>query len=57
VVRRTAPADGRMEIHYLLHDEKGDSWDLTYLIRQTDVDRWRPLLAEIEGPLLASAAP
>jgi len=36
-----------------VRDQKGDSWELTYLIRQTDVDRWRSLLAEIEGPLVA----
>jgi hypothetical protein len=49
-------ADGRTEIHYLIRDQKGEPWELTYLIRQADIDRWRPLLAEIEGPLRASTA-
>jgi hypothetical protein len=53
VIDRGVPADGRTEIHFLVRDQKGDSWELTYLIRQTDVDRWRSLLAEIEGPLVA----
>jgi hypothetical protein len=46
-----------MEIHYLVREQKGESWELTYLIRQADVDRWRRLLAELEGPFLASMAP
>jgi hypothetical protein len=57
IVSRTAPADGRLEIHYLVRDLKGLSWELTYLIRRANFDSWRPLLAEIDGPLLASTAP
>jgi hypothetical protein len=57
IVSRMAPADGRMEIHYLIRDHRGEPWELTYLIRQADIDRWRPLLAEIEGPFLGSTAP
>jgi hypothetical protein len=53
VVSRLAQADGRMEIHFLVRDQKREPWELTYLIRQADVDRWRPLLEEIEGPLIA----
>jgi hypothetical protein len=53
VVSRLAQADGRMEIHFLTRDQKGEAWELTYLIRRADVDRWRSLLAEIEGPLIA----
>jgi hypothetical protein len=45
-----------MEIRYLVRDQKGQPWELTYLIRRAEVDRWRPLLAEIEGQLLGSSA-
>jgi hypothetical protein len=50
VVSRRSPADGRTEIHFLVRDQKGDTWELTYLIRQADAHRWRALLAEIDGP-------
>jgi hypothetical protein len=53
VVSRLAPADGRMGIHFLVRDQKGEAWELTYLIRQADVERWRPVLSEIEGSLIA----
>jgi hypothetical protein len=53
VVSRLAQRDGRMQIHFLVRDQKGEPWELTYLIRRADVERWRPLLAEIEGPLSA----
>lgn len=53
VLRRDAAGDGRMEIRFLVRDQKGDAWELTYLIRQVDADRWRSLLAEVDGTLLA----
>jgi hypothetical protein len=56
VVNRMAPADGRMDLRYLVRDQTGAHWELTYLVRRENVDRWRPLLAEIEGPLFASTA-
>jgi hypothetical protein len=49
VVRRSAPGDRRLELHYLLRDRADRLWELTYLIRSDGLDRWRPLLAEIEG--------
>jgi len=52
VVSRLAPRDGRLEIHFLVRDKKDVTWELTYLLRQAEIDRWRPLLAEVEGPLL-----
>lgn len=54
VVSRLAPGDGRMDIRYLVRDLKGQPWELTYLVRQSDIDRWRPLLEEIEGPTFTS---
>lgn len=53
VVSRLTPADGRVEIHFLVRDQQGKIWELRYLIRRTDVDRWRPLLREIEGTFVA----
>jgi hypothetical protein len=43
------PADGRTEIHFVVRDQRSDSWELTYLVRQANLDRWRSLLADIEG--------
>jgi hypothetical protein len=57
VVSHTASDDGRVEIRYLVRDQKGEHWELAYMIRRVDIDRWRPLLAEVDGPELGPAAP
>jgi hypothetical protein len=52
VMSRMSPQDDRMEIHFVLRDQKREGWELTYLIRRAEVERWRLLLAEIDGPIL-----
>ena len=54
VVRHMAPADGRMQVRYLIRDQ-AVTWELTYIVRQADIERWRPLLEEMKGPLVAVA--
>jgi hypothetical protein len=55
-IRRMAFGDRRMEIHYLLRDQKHQPWELSYLVRQANVESWRPLFAEMDGPGMASTA-
>ncbi len=50
VVDRMADGDDRMEIHYLVRSRTSDWWELTYLVRRAEIERWRPLLAEVDGP-------
>jgi hypothetical protein len=46
-VART-PADGRHEIHYLFTDRAHETWQLVYLVRHENVEKWRTLLAELD---------
>jgi hypothetical protein len=50
VVERISPADDRIEVHYLLRDHAGLSWELVYLLRRDNLSGWAPLLGVIEGP-------
>ena len=47
---RTSPSDDRREIHYLVVDPAGRTWELIYLIRRDNVDAWTALLDEIDTP-------
>ncbi len=49
VVSRMSPTESRMEIHYLTQDQRDQSWEIVYLVRRAEIERWRLLLAEIEG--------
>ena len=48
VVHRMAPGDSRSEVHYLVTDVVGQGWQLVYLVRTADLERWTPLFAELE---------
>jgi hypothetical protein len=49
LVRHMAPNDRRVEYRYLLRDRQRQPWELVYLVRSSNLDAWRPLLAEIEA--------
>jgi hypothetical protein len=42
--------DSRAAFHYVLRDRAGKAWELVYLVRRDELDAWKPLLAEIDGP-------
>jgi hypothetical protein len=48
VVQRSAATDKRTEVHYLLRDRGGQSWELVYLLRMESLRAWVPLFAEID---------
>lgn len=48
VVQRTAAGDARSEVHYLATDVVGQGWQLVYLVRTAEFERWTPLFAELE---------
>jgi hypothetical protein len=54
VEKQIRSGDSMTEIHYLVSDSAGLSWQLVYLLRRDDLDSWAPLLAEIEGPHAAA---
>ncbi len=54
VVERTTSGDSRTEIHYLVCDLASLNWELVYLLRRDNLSSWAPLLAEIDGPPVAS---
>lgn len=46
-VARPAP-DGRVEIHYLLTDRAREVWQVAYVTRKENAEKWRLLLAHME---------
>jgi len=52
VIHRLSAADDRVEVRYLLRDKIMAPWELVYIVRAAELQRWTPLLAEIDGPPL-----
>lgn len=50
VFERASSNDDRREVHYLVLDRGGQSWELVYLLRRDNLDAWAPLLKEIDAP-------
>jgi hypothetical protein len=48
-IHRMSAVDNRVEVRYLLRDRVKTPWELVYLVRVAELQRWTPLFAEIEG--------